>query len=239
MKKVLISILSIIFIISMFSSVYAATGNISSGASSGTVVKGKTFTLTLAATADSPIEGMYTKFNYDKSVLSIESATAGENYASNSGEGEILVSSILATTSPKSATLYTITFKVLDTAQEGTTTISFNEAELHLNADGAINNFNTTIDNVVVNVKSDDTTIGGEEDKNSVTPSNNNISNSTNNNNTSSGNEVKNTNKNVNTNKNTTKLPQTGVENLGVLGIVGLGIISIISYISYKKYKNV
>ena len=69
MKKILISLLSIIFIISMITSVYAATGSIKSGASADSVIKGKTFTVTLAGTADSPIDGMYTKFSYDKKVL--------------------------------------------------------------------------------------------------------------------------------------------------------------------------
>ena len=65
MKKILISLLSIIFVISMISTVYAATGTISSGASTDTVIKGKTFTVTLAANADNPIDGMYTKIiNY-------------------------------------------------------------------------------------------------------------------------------------------------------------------------------
>ena len=45
MKKVLISLISIIFIISMFTSVYAATGSINVGASADTVIKGKTFTV--------------------------------------------------------------------------------------------------------------------------------------------------------------------------------------------------
>ena len=43
MKKVLISLLSIIFIISMITTVNAATGTITAGASANTIIKGKTF----------------------------------------------------------------------------------------------------------------------------------------------------------------------------------------------------
>ena len=52
MKKVLVSILTLIFIVSIITTVYAASGSISLSASSDTVVKGKTFTITVAGTAD-------------------------------------------------------------------------------------------------------------------------------------------------------------------------------------------
>lgn len=235
MKKILISLLSIIFIISMISSVYAATGSITSGASSDTVVKGKTFTVTLAGTADSPIDGMYTKFTYDKNVLEITSATAGENYGNSSSEGEILVTNNSSTTSSNSATLYIITFKVLDTANVDSTTISFSDSALHLNEEGTVKDTATSIDSVIVNIKSDDTTVDNKDDQNNVqeetknnatTPSN--TSNSTNNSSNSSS-----------TNKTTTKLPQTGIESVSIIAIIALGIIGIASYVSYRKYKNI
>lgn len=237
MKKILISLLSIIFIISMFSSVYAATATISSGSSAETVVKGKTFTVTLAGTSDSPIDGMYTKFTYDKNVLSLEAATAGENYGNNSSEGEILVTNNSSSESLKSATLYTITFKVLDSANVESTTISFSESALHLNVEGTVREEATTIEDVTISIKADDTTAdnqGGttqdtEEPKNE-TPSNTNNGNNSSNSGSSSNNKNKTTNK---------KLPQTGVESTSIIAMVALASVSIASFVSYRKYKNI
>ena len=232
MKKILISLLSIIFIISMISSVYAATGSITSGASSDTVVKGKTFTVTLAGTADSPIDGMYTKFTYDKNVLEITSATAGENYGNSSSEGEILVTNNSSTASPNSATLYVITFKVLDTANVDSTTISFSDSALHLNEEGTVKDTATSIDSVTVNIKSDDTTADNKEEEkgnNTTAPTNT----------TDSGNKSTGSSSSKNTTKKNTKLPQTGVESVSVIAIIALCAIGIASYVSYRKYKNI
>lgn len=232
MKKILISLLSIIFIISMISNVYAATGSITSGANSGTVVKGKTFTVTLAGTADSPIDGMYTKFTYDKNVLEITSATAGENYGNSSSEGEILVTNNSSTTSQNSATLYVITFKILDTANVDSTTISFSDSALHLNEEGTVKDTATSIDSVTVNIKSDDTTAGNNDEQkgnNTTTPSNT----------TGSGNKSTGSSKSNNTTKKTTKLPQTGIENVSIIAIIALGAVGTASYVSYRKYKNI
>lgn len=238
MKKILISLLSIIFIISMISSVYAATGNITSGASSDTVLKGKTFTVTLAGTADSPIDGMYTKFTYDKNVLEITSATAGENYGNSSSEGEILVTNNSSTTSPNSATLYIITFKVLDTANVDSTTISFSDSALHLNEEGTVKDTATSIDSVTVNIKSDNTTVDNKDDQNNVQEETKNNT-TTPSNTTGSGNKSTGSSSSNNTTKKTTKLPQTGVENVSVIAIIAIGIIGIASYVSYRKYKNI
>lgn len=225
MKKVLISLFALCFVISIFSSAYAATAVISSGASVDTVVKGKTFKVTLAGTSDSPIDGMYTKLNYDKNVLQLESSSAGENYGNNSSEGEILVVNNSSSESPKSATLYTLTFKVLDTANVESTDISFSESELHLKIGETIEKESTNIEKVTVTIKADDTTAGNQEQpkKETTTPSNSNSSSST-------------TKSNTTKNK---KLPQTGIEDTGLVAIVALGAVSITSFVLYKKYKNI
>ena len=266
MKKVLISLILIIFIISTITSAYAATSSISAKASADTIVKGKTFTVTIAATSDSPIDGMKTKFSYDKNVLNLESATAGENYGNNSSDDEILVTSN-ADISPTSATLYTITFKVLDTANVDNTTISFSESELHLKTEETIEKFSTTIDNVTINIKADDTTVGGQDGtgdngnqggtENNPSSDGNNNSNGDNSSGSGTKDETKeetkdvnkdtntnkntntNTNTNKNTNKNTTKLPQTGAESTSLIAIVILSIVAAVSYKSYSKYNNI
>lgn len=232
MKKVLISILAMIFIISMAITVNAATGSISSGASSDSVLKGKTFTVTLAGVSDTPIDGMYTKLTYDKSVLELVSKTPASGYGDNSGDGEILITNNSSSTSPTSGTLYTLTFKVLDSAAVGETKISFSGSELHLNDNGTISQLATNIDAVTINVKADDTTADNNND-NKNTADNNNSSNNNN-----SGNKS-NTSSNTSKNSSTKKLPQTGISDAGLLAIVVLGAVSIVSYVSYRKYKNI
>lgn len=237
MKKVLISVLTLIFIVSMITTVNAATGSISVGASSDTVVKGKTFTVTVAGTADNNITAMESKLSYDSSKLSIESKSAGAGFSDLSGSNEIAISATSSENLSKAGTLYTITFKVLDTAEEGNVTISVTDATLALvNENSEQENATVADESVTVNIKADDTTVDNQDDKNDTT--NNNSSNTSNSGNKSNNTSKSNTSK-TNTSKNTTKLPQTGVETAGLMVIVALGAISIVSYVSYRKYKNI
>lgn len=247
MKKFLISMMAFMLVLSIVLNVYAATGSITGSSSSDTVIKGKTFTVTLSATADVPIDGMYTKISYDKNVLSLESSSPEEGYANNSGEGEILLSSNLDV-SPKSTRLITMNFKVLDSANVDTATISFSESELHLYEGDTTQKVNAAISDIVINIKADDTTAGNQEDtskeetekedstgteEKEETPSNTTTDSS--NKSTGSSSDKKNNT----TKKTTTKLPQTGIENAGVIALVSLVIFSIVSFISYKNYKNI
>lgn len=244
MKKVLISILTLIFIVSMITTVYAAEGSISLSASADSVVKGKTFTVTVAGTADNNITALQGSLTYDSNKLSIESKSAGNGFSDMSGTGEIAISSSSSENLSKAATLYTITFKVLDTAAEGETTISVTNAVLALvNEQATQENTSPSSDEVTITIKADDTTVNNQggattdgndtqtEDKGNQTqtPSN-----------TTSGNKSNSTSTTKkNTTKKTTKLPQTGVEIGSVIAIIALGAISIASYVSYKKYKNI
>lgn len=250
MKKVLITLLTLIFIVTMITTVYAATGSISIGASSDTVIKGKTFTVTVAGTAEDNITGMQGNLTYDTSKLSIESKAAGTGFFDASGSNEIAIGSSSSENLSKAGTLYTITFKVLEEAAEGETTISVTNAVLAL----VSGNTEATSDEVVITIKADDTLAGNQqgnttqEPENTVdTPSNDNSATGDNNN-SNSGKE--NENKNVNTNKNTNKttnkntnktnkLPQTGAESASIIAIIALGAVSIASYVSYRKYKNI
>ena len=158
MKKVLISILTLIFIILMITTVNAATGSINIGASSDTVEKGKTFTVTIAGTADNNITALQSSLTYDSTKLSIESKSAGTGFSDLSGNNEV---AILATNNDnlsKSGTLYTITFKVLDTAEEGNVTISFTNATLALvNENSEQEDVKVSDESVTINIKSNAT----------------------------------------------------------------------------------
>lgn len=237
MKKISISILISILIISIFTTVNAASASIALGASSDTVIKGKTFTVTVAGAADNNITGLQAALEYDTSKLEIQSKSAGENFTDASGNNSEIAILSSGSTVLKSGTLYNITFKVLDNAEVGTTTITVKDATLALvDENSTQQDVTVATDDVTVTIKADDTTVGStdtdkkdEETKNDDnTPSSNtNKSNTTS---KPSSNNKKNT---------TTKLPQTGIENTTVIGIVILGIISIASYVSYRKYKNI
>lgn len=248
MKKVIITLLSVIFIISMITRVYAANGSINLGASSDTVIKGKTFTVTVAGTADSNITGMQAGLSYETSKLSIENKSVGQGYFDASSSNEIAIGSTSSESLSQAGTLYTITFKVLDTATEGETKISLTNAVL-ATADGELNAVNH---DVTVTIKADDTTAGGtntpSDDQNPSNGDNGNNSNDGTGNNGSTNGDKKEENKNVssnkvsNTNKNTNttkKLPQTGVESTTLFAIIALAVVGITSFISYRKYKNI
>ena len=239
MKKFVISIMTIIFIISMITVVNAANASLELSTSANSVIKGKTFTVTIAGAADNNISALQAKLSYDSNKLSIESKAAGANFNDMSGTSEIAILSSGSDLS-KSATLYTITFKVLDNATEGETTISVTDPTFALvNSNQEQENVKVANDSVTITIKADETTAGGEEkpkeekepeqqeEKKNETPSNttNNSNNKSNTNNT--------------TKKTTKKLPQTGIEDTGLIAIVALGFVSIISYISYRKYKNI
>lgn len=246
MKKVLVSIITMIFIISMAITVKAATGNISFGASSDSVLKGKTFTITLAGTADGNITGLKADLSYDTSKLEIDNKKAGTGFSDLSGSKEISIVSTNSENLSKSGTLYTITFKVLDNAAEGATEISISNVTLALvNENSQQENVNVANDSVIVTIKADDTTAGNNEDNNNNTNNgnnNNNTDNGANNNssNTNNNNSGKSNSKsNKSNNSNTKKLPQTGIEDVNILLVIALGAIALASYVSYRKYKNI
>lgn len=236
MKKIIISLLSIIFIISMITNVYAATGSITFGASSDTVIKGKTFSVTVAGTADSNITGMQAGLSYDTNKLAIESKSVGEGYFDASANNEIAIGSSSSESLSQAGTLYTIKFKVLDTALEGETKISLTDAVL------ATTNGNLDPSNkeIIVTIKADDTVVDDNENSsNDNNGANTNVSDNSSSDQKEENKNV-NSNKNANTKKNTTKkLPQTGVETTTLYVIIALGAIGISSFISYKKYKNI
>ena len=160
MKKVLISIFTLIFIISMITVVNAASGSISVTASSNQVVKGNTFTVTVAGTADENITALQSALSYDNTKLSLETKAAGTGFTDASGSNsEIAILSTDNNSLTKSGTLYTLTFKVLDTAEEGDTTISVTSATLALVNDSQTQeNVSVADGSAIVTIKADTTT---------------------------------------------------------------------------------
>ena len=163
MKKVIISILTIIVLIMSMTIVVnaeEATGSVSLAASSDNVVKGKTFTVTLAGVSNTNIIGIKAQLSYDSSKIALKSKKVGENFTdASANDNEIAIAT--GGVGAKSATLCTYTFEVLDTAEEGETTIEV--SNITLAADTNINL--TKNESVTVTIKSDDTTAGNKEEQ--------------------------------------------------------------------------
>ena len=238
MKKVLISIFTLIFIISMITVVNAASGSISVTASSNQVTRGNTFTVTVSGTADENITGMQASISYDTNKLSLENKSAGTNFSDLSGTNEIAIASS-GNSDVKSGTLYTLTFKVLDTADLGETTISVTGATLALvNGSQAQENVIASDQSAKVTIISDTTTVSGEEETNAETTKTTTPS-SKKSNSSSKSTSSKSSSKSSSNSSSKKTLPQTGVEVVSVIGIAVLSFVAIISYVSYRKYKNI
>lgn len=237
MKKVLISIFTLIFIISMITVVNAASGSISVTASSNQVVKGNTFTITVAGTADENITALQAALSFDTTKLSLDSKKSGTGFTDASGsDSEIAILSTDNNSLSKSGTLYTLTFKVLDTATEGDTTINVTSATLALvNESQTQENVSVADGSATITIKSDittadkDNTEGTEKEEGTKTPSSTKKDNNKSSSSSSS---------NASSSKKTT-LPQTGVEVISVIVMAALSVFAVISYILYKKYKNI
>lgn len=242
MKRKVISILAIFLIISiaLTSSIKAATGSISIGASSESVIKGKTFTVTIAATADTNVIGFKANLDYDKTKLTLKSKNAGDNFTDGSAnESELAFAT--GGVGSQSVTICTLTFEALDSAAEGDTEIMISGIVLAANE-----NINLNDETVTIKIKADETTAGSDENKN-TTNNTNTSNNATNNNNSSnsgknssnSSSKSNSSSSNKSNNSANKKLPQTGIEDMNILLVIALGAIAIASYISYRKYKNI
>lgn len=237
-KLVLISLLALIFVASMLTTVNAASGSISVASSTSQVVKGKTFTVTITGTADQNITALQAALSFDTSKLSLESKTAGTGFTDSSGsDSEIAILSTDNNSLSKSGTLYTLTFKVLDTAEVGETTVKISNAKLAIVNEGTQENVTVADGTATVTIKSDDTTIDNK-DNNTNSSDNNTSTNGTSNSSNKNSNSGSSSSSSSNSSKKT-KLPQTGVETISVVAIAGLTVFAVISYVAYKKYKNI
>lgn len=240
MKKFLISIVTLVIMISMMTTAYAASGSISLAASSNQVVKGNTFTVTVAGSADENITALQAALSFDTTKLSLESKAAGTGFTDASGSNsEIAILSTDNNSLSTTGTLYTLTFKVLDTATVGETTINVTNATLALvNASQTQENVSVADGSVTVTIKEDNTTIGDNDNNNQNTTGNTASTPSTNSNSTSNSSSNSASKSNNSTSKKTT-LPQTGVEVVSIIAIAILSVFAVISYVSYKKYRNI
>lgn len=218
MKKSLISMLIFVFIISIFTVVNAATGSINLGASSDKVKVGDIFTISIIGTADNNISALQANLVYDTNKIAIENKTVGEGFYDASANNEIAIAAQNSDALSKTATLYTFTFKVLDTAAVGETTIEFkNIAMAVINDSKQQETITISDDSVSVDIEKVEEPAPSEEDDKKTEEDK-----------TTAGDK-----------KEETKLPQTGIESTIIIAIAILGIVSIVSYTAYKKYRNI
>ena len=239
MKKVLISIFTLIFIISMITVVNAASGSITATSSVNQVTKGNTFTVTISGTADENITGMQASLSYDTSKLSLENKSAGAGFSDLSGTNEIAIASS-GGSEVKSGTLYTLTFKVLDNAEVGETTINITGVTLAL-VDSNQSQQNVTAANVSATVKiiADDTTVDNNPTSDTSSTTDNSDKGTSSSSSSKSSSSSSTSSKSNSDSTSDKKLPQTGAEVVSIIGIAALSVVAIVSYVSYKKYKNI
>ena len=120
--KVFTVIMIVIFAILFSSNVYAATGTVNFVPSTNQVKKGDTFTVTLSASSEDGINGVETKYTYNSEKLEFVSGNVvnTSNWLSMGTAPEI---TIICNSQEKikNADLYTLTFKVKDSANVGDT----------------------------------------------------------------------------------------------------------------------
>ena len=201
MKKICLSILIFIFILSMYTKVNASTGSVEISSDSATVTKGNTFNVSIVGSSDSDITALEAKLSFDNTKLAIQSKSAGKNFTDLSGsDSEIAVLST-GNTSEKQGTIYTITFKVLDNAEVGNTTISISNVTLAVvNSNAEQENLELQVKGLDVEIKEASDTNGNTANDNTNDDTNGNTANDNTNDNANGNTANGNTNDNANGN---------------------------------------
>ena len=218
MKKILISILISIILISMFSVVNASSSQVVLSANVDKVQAGDTFTVDITVNADYDVTGMSSLLTYDKTKLSLEKKETAKGFLDVPSGDELNVAlfSLDGVTLSKSVKIYTLTFKVLDNVSEGDIEILLSDIELAL-----VNN-KEQIDEKASNVSTKITVVKANEGQENPGQENQKPDD-----NTTAGKDEG------------TKLPQTGIEIVSVIVMAVLAVVSVIFYKSYIKYRDI
>ena len=258
MKKLLVSIFTLIFIISMsIITVNAATsGNVTLQTNSEAIKSGDEFVITVSAADTNNLSALeYTDIvvtdsngqsNSNIEVSKIE--TANSNWSPYE-EGSTKVY-MYTGTAAQSSEVFKITLKANNSITSGTYTININGIKLTnaTYAEGTDEEKITDVGtkSVQVTVTTDgtpavdpiddgDTDAGDGDTTGTKTPSKNT---GTKNGSGSGSGKLASTDSD-DEEEDDKELPQTGVEVVSIVAIAGLSACAIVSYISYKKYKNI
>lgn len=248
MRKLLISIYSLIIIISMMTSVKAATtGHITLTPSTDTIKAGTEFSITVKASDSNNLNTVeYSSItvtdangsvNNNITVKGIE--TMGDWSKMNNDGNTAFVFGGSAT---QSQDVFKITFIANSEIAAGTYNINIDGLVIYSTN---LEDDTTTIGKKTVSVKvkeektQEDKTQEGNKDDSS-NKENNEANKGENKPGNNSNNNNNNSNKpNNSTNKPATKLPQTGLIDMTAIAIAVLSIIIVVSYISYRKVKDI
>lgn len=209
MKRILISILVSIFVMSIFTTAYAASASVILETSGREVNPGDTFTVEIEANGDGKVACMEGTLQYDTAKFSLEKKEILNGFTEG-GTGNELNAGILTledVTLAKTVKMYKLTFKVLETAVEGEEPIEFKNIVL-----GIIDENQTQKDEVAPDARVM-LTIAKEAEKEPA--------------------------ENGNKGDKPSKLPQTGIESSSVVIVGVLGAISIVSYVLFRRYRDI
>lgn len=248
MKKILMSLLILMLVISFSTFVNAATtGKINISLSKETIKAGDEFSIEVTASDSNNLNTVeysgLTITNQEGDIsthITVKSVEAiGDNWAKMNNEGK--TDFVYSGQAIQSQKVFKVTFTASEDIKEGTYNINIEGLKVY---SANIQDDTTEIGTKSVSVKAiaDDTTVdaGGEDEQQptdtkdpvdtegTTTPSKDK-SDSSSDKSTST----------TNSTKKTTKLPQTGVETASIIAIVALSTVSIVSYVSYRKYKNI
>ncbi len=246
MKKVLISIFTLILIISMVTYVSAATtGTISLSSSKETIKAGDEFSVTVTATDSNGYNGItfddvtvLDSTGKTSTAITLKSVDAiGENSKSLGSGDEAGTTAFTYNSTEKNTSAVEVcklTFEVTNSVVAGTYTINVNNMKvyslLETDDETVVGTKNITVKAIV-----DDTTADTSTKDNTT----NNTNTQKPNKNSSSTSSNKSSKSSTSSSTKKTTLPQTGVEMISVIAMAALTVFGIVSYTSYKKYKNI
>lgn len=171
MKKILILSFILVLMLSTINVVKASSASLDIVTSSNKVKPGSTFTITLVGKAENNISALQANLSYDKNHIEIENSSVETGFIDFSENNEISVVSTENANLSKETTLYTITFKVLDTAKPSKLTIKLENIAL-----GTIKSDNTQeaipLDekNINITIEKIDSTILDKDSNNEKLP---------------------------------------------------------------------
>lgn len=171
MKKILILSFILVLMLSTINVVKASSASLDIVTSSNKVKPGSTFTITLVGKAENNISALQANLSYDKNHIEIENSSVETGFIDFSENNEISVVSTENANLSKETTLYTIIFKVLDTAKPSKLTIKLENIAL-----GTIKSDNTQEaipldeENINITIEKIDSTILDKDSNNEKLP---------------------------------------------------------------------
>ena len=225
----------IMLIISLMNVTYAVSGSVDLRTSASEVKKGETFTVTLVATSEDGINGVDTKYTYDADKLELISGGVVDSTSwSNLGGNSDITVICNSNQSIRNAEIYSIKFKVKDSAPAGAVA-KIETTGILLDTDSYVNS-NVSISAKKVEITIKDNVEEKQVEENHVQDNNTSDSSSTK---TKTNTNTRSTTSSVSRSSSSNqRLPKTGANVVGItIGILVMMILVFVFYRKCKKYK--